>query len=172
MTTLYYFPHACSMAAHVALEEAGATYETKPINKHLQGRAVLARVQGDQSAFKSARASLRLDDGEVLLESTPILGWIGDTFPEHRLLGSTPVERAQTIAACAWLAGTVHPTFKEYYHPENIVDDAEMRPAVKTNYWTHLQELNRIMEGRSWLVGDGFTLSAPMCWYSSSGAVT
>jgi glutathione S-transferase len=32
MLTLYYSPYACSMASHVALEEADVTFEAKKIN--------------------------------------------------------------------------------------------------------------------------------------------
>jgi len=32
MLTLYYCPYACSMASHVALEEAGATFDVKKIS--------------------------------------------------------------------------------------------------------------------------------------------
>lgn len=32
MLTLYYAPHTCSLASHIALEEAGAPFELRRIN--------------------------------------------------------------------------------------------------------------------------------------------
>lgn len=162
MLTLYYSPHACSMASHVALEEAGAEYETKKINI----------FKGEQFSpeFKALNPRskvpvLQFEDGSVLLESTAILKWIGERYPDSQLLGADPAERAQTIAACAWLAGTVHPTFKQFYHPEEVIGEPSLYPSVKAkateNYWAHLQELDRILEGRDWMVGERFTVADP-----------
>lgn len=122
MLTLYYFPHACSMASHVALEEAGAAFELKKVNI-LTGEQFKPEYREINPRAKVP--ALRFDDGQVLLESTAILGWIGNAFPDQALLGSDPFERAQTIATCAWLSGTVHPTFTKFYHPEQVVSAPE-----------------------------------------------
>lgn len=162
MLTLYYCPHACSMASHVALEEAGADYATRKINI-FKGE----QFKPDYKAInpRAKVPALQFEGGAVLLESTAILTWIGDTYPERQLLGSNLAERAQVIAACAWLSGTVHPTFKQFYHPEEVVDDAGMRAAVKekakANYWKHLQDLDSLLEGRTWMVAERFTVADP-----------
>lgn len=160
MLTLYYCPYACSMASHVALEEAGATFETRKINI----------FKGDQ--FKpdyleiNPRAkvpALRFDDGRVLLESTAILGWVGHAYPDAGLLGPDPLDAARTIATCAWLSGTVHPTFKQFIHPEQIASDTGLHDAVKAKaketYWSQLREIDTILSDRPWMMGDRFTVA-------------
>lgn len=89
------------MASHVALEEAGAAFEAKKVDffagEHLKPeyRAINLRAQVP---------ALRFNDGQVLLESTAILGWIGTAHPDTDVLGGDPPARARTIATCAWLA--------------------------------------------------------------------
>ncbi|MFT7758984.1 UNVERIFIED_CONTAM: glutathione S-transferase N-terminal domain-containing protein, partial [Salmonella enterica subsp. enterica serovar Enteritidis] len=78
MLTLYYFPHACSMASHVALEESGAAFELKKVNI-LTGEQFKPEYREINPRAKVP--ALRFDDGQVLLESTAILGWIGSAFP-------------------------------------------------------------------------------------------
>ncbi|HEY0680876.1 MAG TPA: glutathione S-transferase family protein [Steroidobacter sp.] len=162
MLTLYYCPYACSMASHVALEEAGATFEAKKINiftgeQHKpEYRAINPRAKVP---------ALRFNDGRVLLETTAILGWIGTAYPQKNLLGVDPLERARTIAHCAWLSGTVHPTFKQFIHPEHLVADVSLHAAVKAqakdNYWACLQEIDGALADRPWIMGDEFTLADP-----------
>jgi len=160
MLTLFYCPYACSMASHVALEEAGATFETTKINI----------FKGEQ--FKpdyleiNARAkvpALRFDDGRVLLESTAILGWIGHAYPDAGLLGRDALDQARTIATCAWLSGTVHPTFKQFIHPEQVIADKAQHEAVKAKaketYWAQLLEIDAILADRPWMMGDQFTVA-------------
>lgn len=162
MLTLYYSPLACSMASHVALEEAGAAFEAKKVDifagEHLKPeyRAINPRAKVP---------ALRFDDGRVLLESTAILGWVGTAYPDADLLGADPLDRARTIATCAWLSGTVHPAFTQFVHPERFVEDAEGHAALKAHakerFWTYLREIDAKLADRPWIMGDGFTVADP-----------
>jgi glutathione S-transferase len=148
------------MASHVALEEAGATFETEKINI-FKGEQFKPEYRAINPRAKVP--ALRFDDGRVLLETVAILGWVGTAYPDSGLLGAEPVERARTIAACAWLSGTVHPTFKQFIHPEHVVADASMHAAIKSQaketYWAHLQEIDAGLADRRWVMGDHFTLA-------------
>lgn len=160
MLTPYYCPHACSMASHVALEEAGAEYETKKINI-FTGEQFTPEYRAINP--RGLVPALRFDDGRVLLESTAILGWIGTAFPKHMLLGADPLDQARTLATCAWLAGTVHATFKQFYHPEHVVPTGDLHAAVKATasdrFWRHLQEIDATLADRPWMMGDQFTVA-------------
>jgi len=162
MPTLYYCPYACSMASHVALEEAGATFDTRKINIFTG-----EQFQPDYRAInhRSKVPALRFDDGRVLLETTAILGWIGHAHPDRGLLGTDPLDQARTLAMCAWLSGTVHPTFKQFIHPEQVAADTTTHAAIKAHakdqYWRYLQELDAMLADRPWLMGDRFTLADP-----------
>ncbi len=160
MLRLYYCPYACSMAAHVALEEAGATFETVKINIFTGEQFKPGFIEINPRARVPA---LRFDDGRVLLESTAILGWVGHAYPAAGLLGPDLLEQARTIATCAWLSGTVHPTFKQFIHPEQVVADEALHAAVKTKakevYWTQLQEIDALLADRPWIMGDLFTVA-------------
>lgn len=162
MLTLYYSPYACSMASHVALEEAGVTFEAKKINifNDEQNRPDYLAINP-----RAKVPALRFDDGRVLLETTAILGWIGTTHRHGNLLGVDPLNRSQTIAACAWLSGTVHPTFKQFIHPEQYAADSSshtsLKAQAKESYWGYLQEMNTILADRPWIMGSEFTLADP-----------
>jgi len=162
MLTLYYCPLACSMASHVALEEAGASFEAKKVNiftgEHLKPEYLAINPGGKVPA-------LRFDDGQVLLESTAILGWVGAAYPDRNLLGVDALEHAQTIATCAWLSNTVHPTFSQFVHPERVTAEVNGHSALKAHakesYWSYLQEIDAMLADRPWIMGDQFTVADP-----------
>lgn len=162
MMTLYYSPYACSMASHVALEEAGATFQAKQVNIFTG-----EQFKPDYRAInpRSKVPALRFDDGRVLLETTAILGWVGNAYSDGDLLGSEPLDRARTIATCAWLSGTVHSTFKHFIHPEHLTPDAATHAAIKAqakeSYWAHLQEIDAMLSNQPWIMGERFTLADP-----------
>ncbi len=162
MLTLYYCPLACSMASHVALEEAGATFEAKKVNIFTD-----EQHKPDYLAInpRAKVPALRFDDGRVLLESTAILGWIGTAYPDSKLLGADALDRARTIAFCAWLSTTVHPAFGQFVHPERLVADqaghAALKADGKATFWTYLQEMDAMLADRPWIMGDGFTVADP-----------
>lgn len=160
MLTMFYSPYACSMASHVALEEAGAVFEAKKINIFTGENNKPNYLAINHRAKVPA---LRFDDGRVLLETTAILGWVGSTHLQGRLLGTNAIDRARTIAHCAWLSASVHSTFKQFIHPEQYVADTgsqgDLKAQAKDTYWTHLRELDAMAADQPWIMGDEFTLA-------------
>ena len=162
MLTLYYAPRACSMASHVALEEAGATFQASRVD--------IFKGEQHEPAYlainpRAKVPALRLDDGRILLESTAILRWVGTTFPDSRLLGADAGDQAQTIAFCAWLSTTVHPAFGRVVHPERVVADEARQVALRTEgraaFWAHLRAMDAMLADRPWIMGGAFTLADP-----------
>lgn len=161
MLQFYYCPYACSMASHVALEEAGAVLEANKISIP-HGEQFTPGFMAINP--RSKVPALRFDDGRVLLESTAIFAWINQAFPEAALLGNDDLlDQARTIARCAWLSGTVHPTFAQFIHPDRATQDKEGYAAVKAHardtYWTYLQEMNSLLADQPWIMGDHFTIA-------------
>lgn len=162
MMTLYYCPRACSMASHVALEEAGATFDAKKVDiftgEHLKPeyRAISPRAKVP---------ALKFDDGRVLLESTAILEWVGTAYPDAGLLGADPVDRARVIATCAWLSSSVHPAFGQFVHPERLSDDktthAALKAHAKDNFRSYLREIDAMLADGPWIMGERFTVADP-----------
>src|SRR5690348_13199454 len=80
--TLYLAPGASSMAPHIALHEAGAVFEARPISFHnddLKSAAFRAiSPEGKVPAF--------LIDGRLLTEVAGILFYIARAYPEARLM--------------------------------------------------------------------------------------
>lgn len=74
MLTLYYGPGACSMAAHIVLEESGEKYEPR--------RMDLSKGEQKTEAYLKIHPlgrvpALGLDDGRPLTENTAILPYLG-----------------------------------------------------------------------------------------------
>src|SRR5262249_18322275 len=77
MITLYYAPGACSMAAHIVLEESGEKYTPQRVD--------LAKGEQKTDAYLKIHPlgrvpALRLDSGEPLAENTAILPYLGKRF--------------------------------------------------------------------------------------------
>jgi glutathione S-transferase len=72
--TLYFSPGACSMAAHIVLEESGEKYHAQQIH--------FADAEQRSEAYLKLNPlgrvpTLVLDDGEPLAENTAILPYLG-----------------------------------------------------------------------------------------------
>jgi glutathione S-transferase len=105
MLGLYYAPGACSMAAHIVMEESGEKYE--PIRVDL--------ANGEQRTETYLKINpqgrvpvLRLDNGEPLAENTAILPYLGpdaNGFP-IAIPSSIPMPSSsmhgRCAAACRW----------------------------------------------------------------------
>ncbi|WGS19886.1 MULTISPECIES: glutathione S-transferase family protein [unclassified Bradyrhizobium] len=161
MLTLYYCPGACSMAAHVALEEAGASFESVLVNLR----------KGEQHAepFKKINPRgevpvLKVGD-EPITQCVAILAYIGRAFPEAELLPKDGVAEARCISMLSWISNSVDPQFRRMVRPERFVADqvahGSVKDGAKEGYWRQCQEIDTLLSSQAWLGGNQYTVCDP-----------
>ena len=161
MMKLYYGAGACSMASHITLEETGAPYETYSVNmaqrEHKSPEYIKVHPHGKVPA-------LQVDD-KVIIENVAIQFYLTRKFPEANLAPKDPMDEANWIATNAWFSNTVHPSFGRWNRPMNFTPDEsaheKIRELGKQAFWENLQEIDRRLEGRQYMVGNSYTTSDP-----------
>jgi len=157
--TLYYAPGACSLVPHVALEEAGATFDTV--------RLILAdgdqRKAGYLSINPKSRVPTLLVDGRPLTEVIAIVTYLDRRFSTAGILpGHDPLLLARAYEVMTWLASTVHVAFAQITRAERYADDPDVRSALaapgRDRFVRALDGLEALAAANDpWLVGETFT---------------
>ncbi len=159
MLTLYYAPGSSSMASHIALEEAGATYETTFVDERAGEQRTEAYLRVNPRGKVPA---LRLLDGSVLVENIAIQTYIARTHPAARLLPSDPAEEARAMALMAFFASVAHPAFAHYFAPQRFTGEQKGEPGVKARglemFHGHCREIDAMLAGREWFLDDFSTV--------------
>jgi glutathione S-transferase len=149
MITLFYAPGACSMAAHIVLEESGEKYEPKrmDLSKGEQKSADYMKIHP-----LGRVPALKLDDGSPLSENTAILPYLGKRF---NLWPSDPVKEAKALSAIGFFASSVHPANAHVSRPERYTDDKSAFPGLqakgKQSFHDYLTQIDGMYAGREWL---------------------
>ena len=64
-----------------------------------------------------------------------------------------------------WISCAVDPLFRRAARPERFVADEAARPAMadaaKDAYWAKCREIDTHLQGRTWMMGDQFTVCDP-----------
>lgn len=123
--TLFYFPGNANIAAHVALEEVGASYELTFVDRK-QG------AQHDPTYLAlnpNARVPTLIDHGLddlVIFESAAICLHLNDRHPEAGLLPPAgSAERARAYQWLIWLTNTLQAEMLVYHYPmRHVIDEA------------------------------------------------
>jgi maleylacetoacetate isomerase len=101
-----YFRSTASYRVRIGLALKGLSYQTVGIHL-VQGRQ---RETPFVSLNPQARVpALKLDSGEVLVQSLAILDYLDETHPEPPFLPREPVERARVRAVAQAIASDIHP---------------------------------------------------------------
>ena len=124
MLTLYLAPGSSSMAAHIALHEVGAAFETR-----LVSLAARETRRPDFLALNPAgQVPLLLTPEGPLTEVAAILFWLARRFPEAGLLPEGARAEARAISWMSFLAATVHPARRQgLEHARMVWAQAEAR---------------------------------------------
>ena len=125
MLTLYYAPGACSMAAHIVLEDSGEKYQARKVD--LAGGE--QRTEAYLKLNPLGRVPvLALDDGTPLPENTAILPYLGKRFDQWP---QDPLAEAKALALVGFFASSVHPAHAHVGRPERYTDDSAAYPGIK-----------------------------------------
>lgn len=124
--TLYYAPGACSLADHIALLEAGASFETEAVDLRTK-RTASARDFRTINP-KGYVPALELEDGQVLTENVAVLDWISERYP--RLRPSGLLWRTRQLEMLAFISTEIHRAFKPMWHAGLETEKEAAREAI------------------------------------------
>lgn len=157
MLKLYYAPHTCALASHIALEEAGARYETVRIDF----RANEQRSPDYLSVNAKGRVPALVTDRGVLTETPAILAFIAQSFPEARLAPvDDPFAFARAQAFNSFLCSTVHVAHAHRMRGYRWADDAAAIEAMKRKVPVSVAEGFQLIESGMlegpWVLGERY----------------
>ena len=151
MLTLYFTPGACSLAAHIVLEESGQKYEKQLVD--------LAKGEQRTETYLKINPQgrvpvLRLDNGEPLTENTAILPYLGKRFG---LWPTEPLAEAKALALIGFFATSVHPAHAHIGRPERYATDPAAFPTItevgRKTFYGHLKQMDGMLAGLDWFGG-------------------
>ncbi|ART51174.1 glutathione transferase GstA [Acidovorax carolinensis] len=152
---LYGAPGACSLAAHIALHEAGLTFNYVPVDLRTR-QASDGRNLADLNS-KGYVPVLELEDGQILTEVPVVLQYIADLAPEKGLAppaGVLPRYRLQE-----WLSfinSELHKAFGPLFMPGA---SEEVKAQSRARVLQRLTWVDAQLAGRTYLVGEQFTVA-------------
>jgi glutathione S-transferase len=158
MLTLFYAPGACSLAAHIALEESGERYEARRMDL----------TKGEQKTPEYLKVhplgrvpALLLGNGEPLTENTAILPYIGKRYSMWPV---DPLAVARALSVIGFFASTVHPAHAHISRPERYATDTAMFPNLQAQgrkmFYEYLSQIDGMLAGREWM-SDAYTVLDP-----------
>jgi maleylacetoacetate isomerase len=103
-----YFRSSAAYRLRIALNLKGITSEM--ISIHLQKEGGLNRKEPYRTINPQMRVpALRLDSGELLIQSLAIIEYLDETHPQPPLLPRDPIARAKSRALAQIIACDIHP---------------------------------------------------------------
>jgi glutathione S-transferase len=162
MITFYYAPNTCSLASHIALEEAGAEYSAVRIsfesNEQLSARYLTVNPKGRVPALVTERG--------ILTETPAILAFIAQSFPTAGLAPvADPFAFAQVQSFNSYICATLHVAHAHGKRGSRWADDpvaiADMQRKVPQSVGACFDLIEREMLKGPWVMGETYTICDP-----------
>jgi glutathione S-transferase len=162
MLTLYYAPHTCSLASHIALEDAGADYTTV--------RMSFANDEQRKPEYLAINPKARvpaLVTGRGTLTETPaMLAFIAQSFPLKRLAPlDDPYQFARVQAFNSYLCATLHVAHSHRMRGYRWADEASAIEAMQRKVPQSVAACYELIEAtmleEPWVMGEVYTICDP-----------
>ncbi len=162
MMKFYYAPATCSLASHIALEEAGAEYEAVRVDFKIN-----QQQSPDYLALNpKGRVPTLVTDRGILSETPAILAYIAQT---HRAAELAPIDDpfafGEVQAFNSYLCSTVHVGHAHRVRGGRWSDDAAALEAMKAKVAKNMSDYFGVIENRMfrgpWVMGEKFSIGDP-----------
>ena len=143
---LYYSPGACSLSPHIALREAGLTFDLERVD--LKAKQTKSGDDYRKVNAKGSVPALMLDDGQVLTEGAAIVQYIADKKPEAKLAppaGSMPRYRLQEWLN--YIASEIHKGIGALFNPKATPEWKEQHKEALTPKFEYLAKALEFFAG-------------------------
>ena len=147
---LYYAPGACSLASHIALQEAGQPFQIEKTD--LRAKTTETGADFTKVNPRGAVPALALDSGDVLTEGVAIMQYVADNAGGTSAQGS--LARARLHEALNFVSTEVHKTYSPFFGP--LSDEARAKQVDLLNARLSVIEA-KLADGRAWLTGSDYT---------------
>lgn len=155
MLKLYISPGACALASHIALEEAGADYETQVIDLKTGQQRTPEYLAVNPAGVTPA---LQTDHG-VITQNAAILAFVAQTHPDRKLAPTDdPYAFAAFNAFNGFLASSLHPAIGKVLFSRPPLDGDARAAAVEQALAKYQLVEDHWLQG-PWVFGEGFTLA-------------
>jgi glutathione S-transferase len=159
---LYYAPGACSFAPHVVLRETGAQFTLT--------RVCPAAGENFSAEYAQinpkARVPALMDGDFILTENPAVLCHIGRKFSRGVLYPASLNEEARCQELLAWSSSSVHVSFAQVLRSQRFASGIDGSASVRaTGYWRfmgHLIEIDRLLRGQPYALGDSYSVVDPL----------
>jgi glutathione S-transferase len=152
---LFYAPGACSLSPHIALREAGARFTLQKVD--LQTKKTQANADFLDVNPQGYVPALQLESGQVLTEGTAIVQYIADIFPNSQLAPAAGT--AGHYKLLEWLGFISSELQRNLGSMFNPALTPELKESVMALLAKRLNWLATQLEGKTYLVGDRFTVA-------------
>ena len=162
MIKLYYAAHTCSLASHIALEEAAADYSIV----RLSFAAEEQRKPEYLAINPKGRMPALVTDQGILTETPAILAFIAQNFPGAGLAPlDDPFRFAQVQAFNSYLCSTVHVAHAHRMRGNRWADDPTAIAAMQRKVPESVAACFRLIEdgmlAEPWVMGETYTICDP-----------
>lgn len=159
---LFYAAHTCSLASHIALEEAGADYSAMRISFATSEQRSPAYL----SINPKGRVPALVTDRGIIVETPAILAFIAQSFPRADL---APLDDsfafAQVQSFNSYLCSTVHVAHAHRMRGNRWADDpdaiAEMQRKVPQSVGAAFDHIELDLMKGPWVMGEKYTICDP-----------
>jgi glutathione S-transferase len=164
MLKLFYAAHTCSLATHIALEDAGADYSIVRIEfaKEQQKSADYLKVN------PKARVPALVTDRGILTETPAMLAYVAQSFPAASLAPlDDPFAFAEVQAFNSYLCSSLHVAHAHRMRGYRWVDAndkaaiAAMQRKVPESVTEGFALVEREMLRGPWVMGERYTICDP-----------